>query len=167
MSQTIDFDEPIFARDMALAMLRADETTLDNWLRHGHVVPAGPKGKRLFSPMHLIEAELIYSLANTFRVPPGIGRAIALDAIAEYRQFADADILDIWNGSGIGSLADGGAGRTVMSLVRGSDGELRAWERGDRQEDEVTLVLPTRLIARSVFAKMKVMMEAVTKKVPA
>ena len=166
-ANTIDYDDPLFTRDQALAMVRADESTFDNWLRHGHLVPSGEKKSRRFSSNNLIQAELIYSLASTFKVPPTIGRAIAENAIAGYRQFADADILDIWNGAAFGSIPDGDPGRTQLSLVRTASGELRAWERGDRQEDEVTLILPTRLIARSVFAKMKLVMEAVTDKVPA
>lgn len=163
----IDYDEPLFLREQALRLIRADESTLDNWLRHKHVIPTGEKGKRLFSPNNLIQAELIYSLANTFKVPPAIGRVIADEAIKEYRAFADVDLVDIWSGANLGSVPDGDPDRTMLSLVRDQDGSLRAHERGDRAEDEVMIVLPTRLIARSVFAKMKVLMEAATEKVTA
>jgi hypothetical protein len=163
----IDYDDPIFTREQALAMVRADENTFDNWLRHGHLVANGEKKKRRFSPNNLIQAELIYSLANTFKVPPSIGRDIADNAIAEYRHIADVDILDVWQGSHFGSVPDGDPGRTTLSLVRDASGSLRAWEPTDKAEDEVMIVLPVRLIARSVFAKMKVLMEAATAKVPA
>lgn len=163
----IDFDEPLFQREQALRMIRADETTLDNWLRHKHVVPTGEKGRRLFSPNNLIQAELIFSLANTFKVPPAIGRVIADEAIAEYRVHANVDLLDVWGGANFASVPDGDAGRTQLSLVRDADGSLRAHQPNDRAEDQVTIVLPTRLIARSVFAKMKILMERATEKVPA
>lgn len=164
MNAVIDYDQPIFSRDQALMMIRADANTLDNWLRHGHVVPAGEKGRRLFSPNHLIQAEVIYSLANTFRVPPAIGKVIADDAIAEYRSFADVDILDIWSGADFNVIPNGEGERTTLSLVRGENGDLRAWLPGDRPESEITLVLPTRHLARSVFAKMKIVMDAVLSK---
>ena len=164
---TIDYDDPLFTRDQALTMIRADESTYDNWLRHGHLVLTGEKKNRRLSPNNLIQAELIYSLANTFKVPPAVGKVIADEALAEYRAHADADILDIWQGSHFASAPDGNAGRTTLSLLRDASGSLRAWEPTDKAEDEVMIVLPVRLIARSVFAKMKVLMEAATEKVPA
>lgn len=157
----IDFEEPIFSTDQAAQVTRVDIDTLDNWVRYGHVTPGRVGKNRRWSIVQLIDAELLYSLAFTFKVPPKVGREIVKLAVGEYRRHLETDLLDIWSGASFATLPDSEPGRVTLSMVRTAGDVLRPFERGDSPAEAVMIILPVRLLARSVLAKAKIVMEAV------
>ncbi|VVT16343.1 hypothetical protein SPHINGO361_140017 [Sphingomonas sp. EC-HK361] len=154
--------DPIFGIDDLVTLTREPLhiEVAKSWVKHGHIKPVHVDGRRRFSAIQLLHADLVGLLAFTMKVPPSIGSAIADNAIAEYDSI-EGDFLEVFNGKHFAAPpASGGNGKMTFNLVRTPGDILRPWQPGDREEDGVMIVLPVALVARGLFAKMRVLIEA-------
>ena len=157
----IDADEPIFLHGDVVGMTRLDDDLLESWVRYKHVDPRKVGKRRKYSVAGVVEAELMYHLAYVLKVPPSIGKFVAELALAEYRdRYFNVDLLDIWSGTEFTDLPHPEDGGTTFEMARTPGGVLRGAQQGDAPQDSVVITIPTRLLARSVFAKMKIFMDA-------
>lgn len=145
---------PTFTTSEAVTLTGVDLANLKNWLHNRHADCAMAGKVREFNFRHLLKIEVLSLLTQQFRVAVGAAAEVADTAIAAYDVSGDmaADVLDVLvAGAKPAAIAD----RKVIELVRGDDGELRVQQPGDADLDTVGLVLPLRLIARTLAAKVR------------
>jgi hypothetical protein len=152
------FTDPAFSFPDTILITGADRKSIENWMTHGHITPSGGDSgrKRRFSLENHLTIALLQRLRETFNVQAATAAFIAVEATRDYVPMAEADMLDIWAGGDIGATTY----RPTYSLTRDENGVLRAAERDDVKLDDVMLVLPVGLIARALFAKAKLIMDA-------
>ena len=144
---------------MAVKMVGPDRTSIENWMRAGTIIPALdlPGEDRRFSLENLLQIEILSRLRDRFKVQAGTAGFIAAEAVRDYLPRADRDLIEVWGGGAIGATDY----RPTYGLTRGDDGDLRAAQRGDIEEDDVMIVIPVGLLARGLFAKAKAVVDAV------
>jgi hypothetical protein len=152
------FTDPIFTFPDTILATGVDRKSIENWMVHGHVTPSADAARRdrRFSLADMLQIVLLRRLRDPINVQAATAAFIATEAVNNYAPHADADLVDIWQGGELGATSY----RPAYELTKDANGELRATERGDRAHDGVMIVLPVGLLARGLFAKAKLIIDA-------
>ena len=153
----MQFHDPQFSVAQTTLLTSVDGKTIDNWITHGHIAPGEGKGReRRFSLRQLLTIAILDRLRSNFNVQAATASFIAHRMAEDYEPQASGDLQSIWAGGAISATSY----RPTYELLRGDDGELRAFERDDNPADGTMIIVPVGLMARGLFAKVKALREA-------
>lgn len=150
----LDFSKPQFPQRVLSSIMPVDAATFDNWDRFGHIACEKQGNRRLVSAATLIQCAVMNVLISTMKIPPQVGSLIAREMIPHYlnSQWKDHDIA--WLANGLPAEASYSPADFYCRIVRGPDGDVRVVLPDEPIVDAVHLVVPVRMLARQVLAKL-------------
>jgi hypothetical protein len=144
----IDLHEPLWTQSQVARCIDADDQTLNNYVNHGHASPKLIEGRRRFTALQMIEISFTVQLAEFFKIPPHHGSKISRSLIAH----APAGLLEN-DAAKIGdkSWVAQASYRGQVTIRKAEDGSYETLARWKPAAEDIVIVFPVQLCARSVL----------------